>query len=184
MKLTPVQVSIISRKDLQQSVGNTLLDAVAKEAGVSVVTTGPAIAKPFIRGLGYNRVVTVNDGIRQEGQQWGDEHGLEVDEYSAQKVEILRGPASLMYGSDAIGGVINILTNTPVANNTIQGNLQSTVNSNNGMFGQYANVAGNTNGFNFNAYGSIKTAGDYSNRYDGKVLNSRFGEKTLVVMWV
>ncbi|MCH5687225.1 TonB-dependent receptor plug domain-containing protein [Niabella sp. W65] len=135
MKLTPVQVSIISRKDLQQSVGNTLLDAVAKEAGVSVVTTGPAIAKPFIRGLGYNRVVTVNDGIRQEGQQWGDEHGLEVDEYSAQKVEILRGPASLMYGSDAIGGVINILTNTPVANNTIQGNLQSTVNSITGCSG-------------------------------------------------
>lgn len=177
LKLTPVQVSIISRKDIQQSVGNNLLDVVAKEAGVSIVTTGPAIAKPFIRGLGYNRVVTINDGIRQEGQQWGDEHGLEVDEYSAQKIEILRGPASLMYGSDAIGGVINILTNTPVANNTIQGNLQSTVNSNNGMFGQYANVAGNANGFNFNAYGSIKTAGDYSNRYDGNVLNSRFGEK-------
>jgi len=177
LKYTPVQVSIISKKDIQQSVGNNLLDVVAKEAGVSVVTTGPAIAKPFIRGLGYNRVVTINDGIRQEGQQWGDEHGLEVDEYSVQKIEILRGPASLMYGSDAIGGVINILTNTPVANNTIQANVQSTVNANNRMFGQYANVAGNINGLNWNAYGSIKTAGDYHNKYDGDVLNSRFNEK-------
>lgn len=177
LKQTPVQVSIISRRDLQQSIGNSLLDAVAKEAGVSIVTTGPAIAKPFIRGLGYNRVVTINDGIRQEGQQWGDEHGLEVDEYSAQKIEILKGPASLMYGSDAIGGVINILTNRPVANNTLQANLQSAANANNGLWGQYANVAGNINGFNWNAYGSIKTAGDYQNRYDGKVLNSRFGEK-------
>ncbi|MCH5597173.1 TonB-dependent receptor [Niabella ginsengisoli] len=177
LKRTPVQISILSHKDIQRSVGNNLLDVVAKEPGVAIVTTGPAIAKPFIRGLGYNRVVTINDGMRQEGQQWGDEHGLEIDEYSAQKIEILRGPASLMYGSDAIGGVINILTNTPVANNTVQANLQSTVNSNNRMFGQYANVAGNINGFNWNAYGSIKSAGDYKNKYDGNVLNSRFGEK-------
>lgn len=177
LKRTPVQVSIISKKDIQQSVGTNLLDIAAREPGVSIVTTGPAVAKPFIRGLGYNRVVTINDGIRQEGQQWGDEHGLEVDEYSAQKIEILRGPASLMYGSDAIGGVINILTNTPVANNTVQANLQSSFNGNNRMFGQYANVAGNVNGFNWNAYGSIKSAGDYKNKYDGDVLNSRFGEK-------
>ncbi|GAB3427831.1 TonB-dependent receptor [Niabella aquatica] len=177
LKRTPVQVSIISRKDIQQSMGINLLDVAAREQGVSIVTTGPAIAKPFIRGLGYNRVVTINDGVRQEGQQWGDEHGLEMDEYSAQKIEILRGSASLMYGSDAIGGVINILTNTPVANNTVHANLQTSFNGNNRMFGQYANVTGNINGFNWNAYGSIKSAGDYKNKYDGSVLNSRFGEK-------
>lgn len=177
LKRTPIQVSILSKKDIQQSTGNNLLDVVAKEPGVSVVTTGPAISKPFIRGLGYNRVVTINDGIRQEGQQWGDEHGLEVDEYSAQKIEVLRGPASLMYGSDAIGGVINVLTNTPVYNNTVQANLQTTVNGNNRLFGQYGNVAGNINGLNWNAYGSVKRAGDYKNKFDGNVLNSRFGEK-------
>ena len=177
LKHTPVQVSILSRKDLQQSMGVSLLEAVAKESGISIVTTGPAIAKPFIRGLGYNRVVTINDGVRQEGQQWGDEHGLEVDEYSTQKIEILRGPSSLMYGSDAIGGVINILTNTAVPNNTVQANLQSTFNSNNQMLGQYANIAGNVNGLNWNTYGSIKSAGDYKNKYDGNVLNSRFNEK-------
>lgn len=177
LKRTPVQVSIISRKDIEQSSGTTLLDIIAKEPGVSIVTTGPAIAKPFIRGLGYNRVVTVNDGVRQEGQQWGDEHGIEIDEFSAQKVEVLRGPASLMYGSDAIGGVINILTNVPVANNTMQANISSSVNANNRMFGEYANIAGNINGFNWNAYGSYKNAGDYQNKFDGNVLNSRFNEK-------
>ncbi len=177
LKRTPIQVSILSKKDIQQSIGNNLLDLVAREPGVTIVTTGPAIAKPFIRGLGYNRVVTINDGIRQEGQQWGDEHGLEVDEYSAKKIEILKGPASLMYGSDAIGGVINILTNTPVYDNTVQANLQSTFNGNNRMFGQYGNIAGNINGFNWNAYGSVKSAGDYKNKSDGSVLNSRFGEK-------
>jgi iron complex outermembrane recepter protein len=177
LKRLPMQVSIISKKQMDESAGTNLLDAIANQAGISIVTTGPAIAKPFIRGLGYNRVVTINDGIRQEGQQWGDEHGVEVDEYSAQKVEVLRGAASLMYGSDAIGGVVNILTNVPVTNNTIKANLMGSTNSNNNMYGGYANVAGNINGYSWNVYGSVKDAGDYKNKYDGKVLNSRFNEK-------
>lgn len=177
LKRTPSQVSIISKKEIQSAAGINLLDVVARQPGVAIVTTGPAIAKPFIRGLGYNRVVTINDGVRQEGQQWGDEHGLEVDEYSTQKIEVLRGPASLMYGSDAIGGVINVLTNIPVANNTLHATVMNGYNSNNNMFGHNVNIAGNSNGFNFNAYGSIKNAGDYKNRFDGRVLNSRFGEK-------
>ncbi|WP_245645873.1 TonB-dependent receptor [Niabella ginsenosidivorans] len=176
LKHTPVHVSVISEKDLQRSSGTNLLQAIAKVPGVSVITTGPAIAKPSIRGLAYNRVVTLNDGVRQEGQQWGDEHGVEIDEYSAQKIEVLRGPASLMYGSDATGGVINILTNLPVAENTIKANVSGSLNSNNNMQGGYANVAGNINGFNWNAYGSIKSAGDYQNKYDGDVLNSRYNE--------
>ena len=176
LKHTPVHVSVISEKDLQRSSGTNLLQAIAKVPGVSIITTGPAIAKPSIRGLAYNRVVTLNDGVRQEGQQWGDEHGVEIDEYSAQKVEVLRGPASLMYGSDATGGVINILTNLPVAENTIKANVSGSLNSNNNMQGGYANVAGNINGFNWNAYGSLKSAGDYHNKYDGDVLNSRFNE--------
>lgn len=83
---------------------------MAKQPGISQITTGSGISKPVIRGLGYNRVVIVNDGIRQEGQQWGDEHGIEMDEFSINKIEILKGPASLSYGSDAIAGVINMIT--------------------------------------------------------------------------
>ncbi len=177
LREVPAHISIVSKKDLERSAGTTILDAVSRQAGVSVVTTGPAIAKPFIRGLGYNRVVVINDGVRQEGQQWGDEHGLEVDEYSAQKVEVLRGPASLMYGSDAIGGVINIISNTPVPNNLVRAHLTAGMNANNRMWGQHANVAGNINGFNWNAYGSFKNAADYKNKFDGHVLNSRFNEK-------
>lgn len=176
IKRSPLQISVISKKDLERAGGANLLDALSKQPGFSIVTTGPDIVKPFIRGLGYNRVVSVNDGIRQEGQQWGDEHGLEVDEYSAQKIEILRGPASLMYGSDAIGGVINILTNVPVPDKIIRANISGSLNDNNRMAGVYSNIAGNINGFNWNIYGSKKQAGDYRNTYDGNVLNSRFNE--------
>jgi iron complex outermembrane recepter protein len=96
VKRTPVPVNIIRKEELLRGSSTNLIDALSKTPGVAQVSTGPAISKPSIRGLGYNRVVVVNDGIRQEGQQWGDEHGIEIDEYNVNKAEVLKGPASLM----------------------------------------------------------------------------------------
>jgi iron complex outermembrane receptor protein len=84
----PFQVSVMKKEDLLQASATNIIDAITRKAGVSSVSTGPAISKPLIRGLGYNRVLTINDGVRQEGQQWGDEHGIEIDEASVSKVEI------------------------------------------------------------------------------------------------
>lgn len=179
VKQSAQPVSIVKKSDLMQTSSTNVIDALSKIVpGVSGLSTGPAISKPVIRGLGYNRVVTVHDGVRQEGQQWGDEHGIEVDEYSIQKVEVLKGPASLFYGSDAMAGVVHLITNVPVEQGTVKGNVMGAFNSNNGLWGENANIAGHLkNGFNWNAYGTFKSAGDYSNKYDGKVLNSRFNEK-------
>ena len=173
----PIPVTLIRKSQLMENASANLIDAIAKQPGISQVSTGPAISKPVIRGLGYNRVVVVNDGMRQEGQQWGDEHGIEIDEASVSRVEILKGPASLIYGSDALAGVINFITNTPVAEGTLKGNIYSSYQTNNGQWGLHGNVAGNQNGFNWNAYGSYKTAKDYQNKWDGRVLNSRFNER-------
>ena len=174
-------ISIVKKSELFKNSGTNIIDALSKMVpGLTSFTSGPAIAKPVIRGLGYNRIVTVHDGIRQEGQQWGDEHGIEIDEYSVQRVELLKGPASLLYGSDAMAGVIHIITNTPVEHGTIKANVQGTYMSNNGLLGTNANVAGHLqNGFNWNVYATTKNAKDYSNAYDGKVLNSRFSEKNM-----
>ncbi|MBM3416783.1 MAG: TonB-dependent receptor [Bacteroidetes bacterium] len=172
-----VPVSSIRKSGLLQTPSTNIIDALAHVPGVSQLSTGPAISKPFIRGLGYNRVVTVNDGVRQEGQQWGDEHGIEMDEMSVTRAEVLKGPASLMYGSDALAGVVHFITNTPVAEGTVRGNILTNFQSNNGLFGVNANAAGNSKGFNWNLYGTYKSAGDYRNKYDGRVLNSRFNEK-------
>jgi len=174
-------ISIVKKSDLFKNNGTNIIDALSKMVpGLTSFSSGPAIAKPVIRGLGYNRIVTVHDGIRQEGQQWGDEHGIEIDEYSVQRVELLKGPASLLYGSDAMAGVIHIITNTPVEHGTIKGNFQQTYMSNNQLIGTNANVAGHlNNGFNWNVYATVKNAKDYSNAYDGKVLNSRFSEKNM-----
>ena len=173
---TPTPIDVMKRQDLIQLSSTNLVDAISRKPGVAQLSTGPAISKPVIRGLGYNRVVTINDGVRQEGQQWGDEHGIEIDEYSVSRVEILKGPASLIYGSDAMAGVINIVTNTPAPEGTIQGNVVSNYQTNNRLRGIGGTLRGNYNGWNWNAYGSFKAASDYENRYDRRVYNSKFNE--------
>ena len=176
LKKIPFQVAVMRKEDLLQSASPNLIDALTKKPGISSLSSGPAIAKPVIRGLGYNRVLTINDGVRQEGQQWGDEHGIEIDEASVSKVEILKGPASIIYGSDAMAGVINIITNTPVATNTLKASIGSNYQSNNRLQAFNTSIGSNRNGINWNLYTSTKKARDYQNKYDDYVFNSRFNE--------
>src|ERR1700722_17488415 len=100
IKRSPVPIVSISHAYITTNLSTNIIDAIAKVPGVSALTTGPNVSKPFIRGLGYNRILTLYDGVRQEGQQWGDEHGIEVDQYSIDRIEVIKGPASLTYGSD------------------------------------------------------------------------------------
>ncbi len=177
LKKVPFQVELISSKDLFQTTSTNVIESITSKAGISSISSGPAISKPLIRGLGYNRVLVINDGVRQEGQQWGDEHGIEVDDASVNKIEVLKGPASLAYGSDALAGVINIISNVPAPLNTVHMNIGSEYQSNNSLRSFHANTGGNQKGFSWNAYGSYKAAMDYRNRYDGPVFNSRFENK-------
>src|ERR1035437_10392256 len=132
---SPVPVVAINNKYLSENISSNIIDAIAKVPGVSAVTTGPNVSKPFIRGLGYNRVLTLYDGMRQEGQQWGDEHGIEVDEYSIDRIELVKGPASLIYGSDALAGVVNLIPAPPAPDGKIIGNVTSEYQTNNGLIG-------------------------------------------------
>lgn len=168
-------VSSLNKDQLINRPGSNLIDALVRIPGVSQVTTGAGISKPVIRGLSYNRVLTLVDGAKQEGQQWGDEHGMEVDQYSAERVEILRGAASLLYGSDALGGVINVLDALPSPEGQIRGELLSSYQSNNGLSGSSAMLQGNSNGFIWRARGSVKSAYSY-NAPGGRIANTGFNE--------
>lgn len=176
---TSTPISIVTKTQLLQSASTNIIDAIAKQPGISQVTTGAGISKPVIRGLGYNRVVVVNDGIRQEGQQWGDEHGIELDELSVNKVEILKGPASLSYGSDAIAGVINMMSAPTLPDGKINGNIIGNYQTNNGLVAYSANISGNIKGYIWDFRYTNKMAHAYQNKYDGYVLNSGFKENAL-----
>lgn len=175
-KINPVPTVVIDNAALNETPSTNIIDAIAKQPGISQITTGGGISKPVIRGLGYNRVVVLNNNIRQEGQQWGDEHGIEIDAYSVDRVEIIKGPGSLMYGSDAMAGVINFLAPKPIEKGKIIGELISNYQSNNNLQGYSVMNAGNIKNINWLARVSSKRAGNYSNAYDGKVYNSGFEE--------
>jgi len=175
----PAPISIITHAELQQNAAANIIDAISSQPGISQITTGSGIAKPVIRGLGYNRVVVVNDGVRQEGQQWGDEHGIEVDEFDVDRVEILKGPASLMYGSDAMAGVINFFSAPVLPQGKIQLNALVNYQTNNGLMAYSLNSAGHKKAFVWNVRYSNKQAHAYQNKYDGYVYNSGFSENAI-----
>lgn len=176
IKRSPVPIVSVSHDYLVQNLSTNAIDALAKVPGVRTVTTGPNVSKPFIRGLGYNRILTLFDGIRQEGQQWGDEHGIEVDAYNEQKVEIIKGPASLSYGSDALAGVVNIIPTQPAPEGKMIGDVTANYQSNNKYFGGSAMLGGTKNGLEWMGRLSHKEAVDYKDKYDGRVYGTAFKE--------
>ncbi|ACU02402.1 MULTISPECIES: TonB-dependent receptor [Pedobacter] len=174
-KTNSLSVVSVGKNKLAQSGGTNLVDAIARIPGVSQVSTGGAISKPVIRGLGYNRVLTMVDGAREEAQQWGDEHGIEVDQFSAARIEILKGPASLLYGSDALGGVINVIDDLVPAPGVRNGEFTSAYSTNNGLSASSLMLQGNENGFVYRGRASYKNA--YGFGYKGATVpNSGFNE--------
>jgi iron complex outermembrane recepter protein len=175
-KNSPISTVTLHKADLIQNNSTNLIDALANTPGISQISSGPAISKPMIRGLGYNRVVVLRNGMRQEGQQWGDEHGIEMDEYEVDAVEIIKGPGSIIYGSDAMAGVINFMTPRVLEEGKVKINYLSEFQSNNHLIGNSLMHAGNLHGVHWLVRGSQKYAGNYSNPVDGYVLNSGYKE--------
>lgn len=176
-KDSPTPISVVSSAMLRSTASSNIIDALSLQPGVSQITTGGGISKPVIRGLGFNRVVVVNDGIRQEGNQWGAEHGVEIDPQSISSAEILKGPASLMYGSDAMAGVIIFHDEVLPPLGKVQANVSSEYQSNNGLFDYSVNLKGNNNVIVWSGRWSDKMAHAYKNNYDQYVLGSQFRER-------
>ncbi|KAI9451715.1 tonB-linked outer membrane receptor [Russula earlei] len=181
IRKSPVPVAVATKKEMDISVNNNIIDAIIKQVpGVSAVTTGPNISKPFIRGLGYNRVLTMYDGIRQEGQQWGDEHGIEIDQYGIERAEVVKGPASLTYGSDALAGVINMIPYVPKGDDgQFKGDAVIDYHTNNGMIGSSVGLAYKKNDWVYVFRVTGKAAHDYHNATDGYVYGTAFREYNL-----
>ncbi|HEX8299465.1 MAG TPA: TonB-dependent receptor [Rubricoccaceae bacterium] len=101
-------VGVLTARELDETRGATLGESLERINGVTTLSTGPSISKPVVRGLHSERVVVLNDGVRQEGQQWGGEHAPEIDPFAPARVEVVRGAAGVEVGAGAIGGVIRV----------------------------------------------------------------------------
>ena len=146
---------------IERNLQGTFAKTMEKIPGVSAINVGVGIAKPVIRGLSFNRVIVNHMGIKQESQQWGADHGLEADQFDVERVEVIKGPASLQYGSDGLGGVINIMPGKIIPRNTLSGNVLGLYKTNNEHWAGTAKIGANIGGFFATARYSRQAFGDY-----------------------
>ncbi len=122
--MTILPSETVNQVFLERFYAGSLSATLERLPGINSIRIGMGQSKPMIRGLAFNRVLVVDDGMRHEGQQWGEEHGLEVDALSAAKVELIKGPASVRYGSDAIGGVLRINSAENLSSDGMEGQIK------------------------------------------------------------
>ncbi|WP_158996290.1 TonB-dependent receptor [Mucilaginibacter sp. L196] len=175
-KRAPIPISVVTHNMILQGVANTAVDLIASQPGISETTEGAGTTKPQINGLGFDRVLTLMDGVPQEDFQWGDDHGLLVDPYGVYDAEIIRGPASLQYGASAEAGVISFKSEPLPENGTVQGSVLTEYHTNNGFLGTSVHVAGNHNGFVWALTASGEEAHSYSNPKDGYVWGTAWNQ--------
>ena len=164
----------VSQQYLNENISTNVIDAISKTPGVSAISDGQSISKPIIRGLGYNRVLTINDGVIQVDQPWFDEFGIEADPNSVDHYEILKGPASLIYGPDAIGGVVNLLPEMASPEGKFVGDFTNNYQSNNGLINNMFHFSGTSSGISFSGRIDNIMAHSYQNPLDGYALNTQF----------
>jgi len=134
-KEDPLSVEVVEPAYIRQNISGSLMQTLDRLPGVTTIDIGSGQSKPMIRGLAFNRVVVAEHGVKHEAQQWGADHGLEIDQYAVERLEVIKGPLSLKYGSDAIGGLIEIGQAAIPEAGSAGGSADLTGNSNNGSVG-------------------------------------------------
>ncbi|MDR6785441.1 TonB-dependent receptor [Pedobacter africanus] len=167
-----LNVELVNAEFIQRNLGGSLMKTLERLPGIKTIGIGSGQSKPLIRGMGFNRVVVLDKGIKHEGQQWGTDHGLEIDQFAAEEVELIKGAASFIYGSDAIGGAIEVKPGQIPAPNSLGGSVDLIGKTNNKLYGSSVNLYGRTSNwfassrFTYQNYGDYKVPADRVYVYD------------------
>lgn len=173
-----VKIEVLRNKDIAFSGTPNFMEALTKVPGVDMIAKGQGVSKPVIRGLSMNDVLVMNNGVRIENYQFSENHPLGVDGNGMERVEIIKGPASLLYGSDAIGGVINFIKEKPAPVGEIIGDYGMQLHSNTLGINNSIGLKGASK----NLFGGVrvgnKSHADYLQGGGNYVPNTRFNEIT------
>jgi iron complex outermembrane receptor protein len=153
----------LSTEERSQRNGLSLGEMLKGISGVQSLQTGSSISKPIIHGMHSSRVIILNQGVRQEGQQWGSEHAPEVDPFVSKNIQVIKGPAGLRYGGDAIGGLILMEPNSLPDTSGILGEVQTIFFTNGRQFVTSGMLEGgfkNANGWGWRVQGTLKNGGN------------------------
>jgi iron complex outermembrane receptor protein len=173
-----VKIDVLKSKDIAFSGTPNFMEALTKVPGVDMIAKGQGISKPVIRGLSMNDVLVMNNGVRIENYQFSENHPLGIDDNDVERVEIIKGPASLLYGSDAIGGVINFIKEKPAPTGKILGDYRMQLHSNTLGMNNSVGVKGASKIFFGGLRFGHKTHADYLQGGGDYVPNTRFNEMT------
>ena len=153
----------LSKTEMNQSRGKSLGESLKQLTGVTSLNTGNSISKPVIHGLHSDRVLILNNGIRQEGQQWGNEHAPEIDPYIADKLSVIKGAEGIRYGANAIAGVVLVEPGALRDSSGINGEL-NLAGATNGQLGVTSGMLegniGKLNGLSWRVQGTLKRSGN------------------------
>lgn len=167
-------VATLTQHTLRSRGALSISDGVAQLPGVNQLSTGTGISKPVIRGMYGNRIQTVVMGMRFDNQQWQDEHGLGLQDIGVDRVEVIKGPAALMYGSEAMGGVINVLEEKPAEADSLRCDAGLRLFSNTYGAGLDAGVRAAKENYSWRIRFGAESQADYSDGNNKRIQNSRF----------
>ncbi len=169
-----VKINSINTKDITQPVQASFIGSLAEVPGVSVVSKGPGVATPVIRGLSLSNVLMLNNGIPMENFQFSEDHPYLIDGSGLSRIEIIKGPASLMYGSGAVGGVINLVAEPVAPEGHIQGEVNTKFFSNTLGTNSEIGIKGNQHGWVWGAHAAVNSNKDYKQGNGQTAYNTRF----------
>ena len=173
-----IKVDKINMDDISPIIKQYISKSLSKLPGVSVITSGPGIAKPSIRGLSFNRVVVYNQGVRLENQQWGEEHGIGITSSGIESVEVIKGPLYVLYGSDAMGGVIYAEPEKFKSMDGLDIDYTGIYNSNYNGLTNNLGINGKSGNFSFNLRAEMIDNDNFSSP-DGEVENTWFEQNEI-----
>ncbi len=174
-----IKIDVLSAREFNNKGSFNLSEAISQVAGVDIISKGAGIGKPVIRGLSMNEILVLNNGVRYENQQWSADHPLSINEFGIEKIEIIKGPSSLLYGSDAIGGVINIIKESPALPGEINGKYNANYFSSTKGFSNNFSIKGAEKKINWGIWTGLKNHADYTDGENNYIPNSRFNEKSV-----
>ncbi|MDA3819963.1 MAG: TonB-dependent receptor, partial [Candidatus Delongbacteria bacterium] len=174
-----IKIELIKNKDIASIGTPTFTEAIANVPGVDMIAKGTGVAKPVIRGLSMTNILMLNNGVKMENFQFSENHPFIIDEFGIDRIEIIKGPASLLYGSDAVGGVINVIKEKPAPIGKILGDYNMQYHSNTQGVVSNLGIKGSSENIFWGLRGGIKSHTDYRDGNGDYIPNTRFNENSL-----
>lgn len=172
-----IKVESISADNLETNANINIMDKMDKIPGLNMISQGPGISTPNIRGLSLSNVLVLTDGFRMNNFQFSEHHPYLVSNYGVENVELIKGPASLLYGADAVGGVLNFISEKPAPVDKLQADFNSVYFSNTNGFQTNIGIKAHGQKWFWGARAGIQQHKDFAQGGGEAVVNSRFGDK-------